>query len=88
MQTVGCDGGEVLVCNARQAVLVDEVPITVGGSAGQQCKFVVGKRAVDGVFAGACVARIISFQCIGKDDDDVVAREFLYLIVGPYRYAL
>ena len=75
MQTVGCDGREVLVCDARKAVLVNEVPVGIVCGTGEQCQFVVGQCATNGVLAGACVIRIITFQGIAEDDDDITARE-------------
>ena len=81
METVGCDGWQVLVGDAREAVLVHEVPSCVGGGAGEQGQFVVGKGAAGGVPACAGVARVVAFQGIGEDDDDVGSGEFFYLVV-------
>ena len=81
VQSVGCDGWQVLVRNTRKAVLVDKIPVCIQGGTGQQCQFVVSKGAANGVLTCACIVRVVALCGICKDDDDVVSRERLYFVV-------
>ena len=79
MEAIGGDGGQVLVRDARESVLVNEVPVGVCCGTGQQSQLVVGQRAADGVLACACIIGIVALQGISKDDNDIV---LLFLLIS------
>ena len=76
MQAVGSDGWQVLVRDAREAVLVHEVPVRVCCGTGQQSQFIVGKCVSHRILAGAGVVRVVALRGVAEDDNDIVAREF------------